>query len=151
MNILLIILSSIIAALILVLALGININTYICGQTEDVSKSLVIPGILSPKECNKCHQIIVVKSCCSNKVDELKVEDSDHDNDKGCCEDILEYCSFDYLTNVPFVQDLVFPPSVFAIEQNHTFYRASKRITHPNKTQDPYVVDIMSLKCSFLI
>ena len=74
MNLLQNILSILISILILLPTLGININTHICGQTEDVSKSLIIPGVLSPMECDKCHKVVIVKSCCSNK--EVEVEET---------------------------------------------------------------------------
>lgn len=140
--------------LIIIPTVGINFNTHICGQTKEVSKSLVIPGLLSPKECDKCHQVVVVKSCCSNKGDEKKVEDNDHGNDEGCCEDILEYSSFDYLTIAPFVQDLVSSSSTFAIAQSNFHLgvaNTSHRIFNYKIRLRPYVVDILPLKCSYLI
>ncbi|MER3329483.1 MAG: hypothetical protein RIF34_07905, partial [Candidatus Kapaibacterium sp.] len=61
--------------MLLIPVLGININTHICGQTEEVSKSLVIPGLLNANECDKCHiEVVVVKSCCSEKENELNNE-----------------------------------------------------------------------------
>ncbi len=140
--------------LIIVPTVGINFNTHICGQTEDVSKSLVIPGILSPDECDKCHKVVVVKSCCSSKEDGIKKEPNRHENEKGCCKDILEYSSYDYLTITPFIQNLISISSTYNrsisnldLEQTNTLLNA-----HILKTRlRPYVVDIIPLKCAYLI
>lgn len=150
MNTLIKIFLPILAVLILVPTLGININTHLCGQSEDVSKSLVIPGILSAEECDKCHEVVVVKSCCSAPK-AIVADDSKEDN---CCEDILEYNSFDYLTIAPYVQTVDFSTLSFIAFENHSLFSNE---TNEFKATDirtrlrPYVADIVPLHCSYLI
>ena len=115
MNLLQNIISILISILILLPTIGININTHICGQTEDVSKSLIIPGVLSPKECDKCHKAVVVKSCCSDKKDKLEPESTSNEDKKNCCQDILEYTNFEYLLIAPYVQNIDFSSVSFIV------------------------------------
>ena len=150
------ILSIIITILVLVPALGININTHICGQTEDVSKSLIIPGVLGPKECDKCHNVIVViKSCCSNKeaVDE-KTNVDNNNSEKGCCQDILEYNEFNYLTITTYVQNIDLSIVSFIVSEAYSTLRIETPIyktMNLDTRRRPYVIDIHSFNCSYLI
>ncbi|MFN3196783.1 MAG: hypothetical protein ACE364_12595, partial [Chlorobiota bacterium] len=59
------ILSSFLIILMLIPILGVNINTHICGETQNTLNSIVIPGLLEADECDKCHKVVVVKSCCN--------------------------------------------------------------------------------------
>jgi len=149
------ILSHILIVLILIPALGININTHICGQTNDVSKSLVIPGLLNPKECDKCHkEVVVVKSCCSNEENEQQANTEENNKEKNCCEDISEYNSYEYIsiraTNITIDYSEVFLPFVssnllYEIQEptNYQLYDELRR--------RPYDVDILTFNCSYLI
>lgn len=154
MNILLKIFSSILTVLILVPVLGINFNTHICGQTNDVSKSIVVPGIINSEECDKCHIVVVVKTCCNNK-DTIPEEGSDNQSeDKECCQDILEYSSFDFLTVTPYVQNLVsYTSAILSVNFQEVFNntRTSDKILDFGKRLRPSQPDIISLKCSYLI
>lgn len=148
------ILSICLILLVTIPTVGINVNTHICGQTEDVTKSLVIPGILTPSECDKCHEIVVVKSCCSNKEAVVEKANSEDENEKGCCQDILEYNDYDYLTITPYVLSIDFSSVSFIVSET---YSAFKSEAPNNKTinlqtrRRPYVVDIHSFNCSYLI
>lgn len=150
------ILSSIIAILILIPALGININTHLCGQSEDVSKSLVIPGLLGPQECDKCHEevVVIVKSCCSNDENRIVEKAKDKAEDKGCCKDILEYTSFNYLANSPYVLHNDFSTLAFIVNEDNSLFDIESNLHRSLdfKTRlRPYVVDIIPLLCSYLI
>lgn len=150
MNTLIKIFLPILAVLILVPTLGININTHFCGQSEDVSKSLVIPGILFADECDKCHEVVVMKSCCS--APEAVVADDAQEED--CCQDILEYSSFDYLKIVPYVQNIDFSTLSFIAFENISLFRFETNEFKPSNIRTrlrPYVTDIVPLLCSYLI
>lgn len=154
MNLLQNILSILISILILLPTLGININTHICGQTAEVSKSLIIPGILSPEECDKCHKVVIVKSCCSNK--EVKVEETtgEDKNEKGCCQDILEYNDFDYLTIAPYVQNIDFSSVSFIVSETYSTLKTEDptfKTINLQTRRRPYIVDIHSFNCSYLL
>lgn len=150
MNTLIKIFLPILAVLILVPTLGININTHFCGQSEDVSKSLVIPGILTAEECDKCHEVVVVKSCCT--APEVIVDDESQEED--CCKDILEYSSFDYLTIAPYVPNIDFSTLSFIAFENHSVFSIESYEFKPTDIKTrlrPYVADIVPLFCSYLI
>lgn len=155
MNRLIQIFSSILAILILIPALGISVNTHICGQTDEVSKSLVIPGLLNPKECDKCHiEVVVVKSCCSNDGNEQQAKTKEKSKDDVCCVDISEFNSYNYIniraTNVTIDYSDIFLPLnslslLFEIQDSLNFKLFDET------RRRPYVVDILSLYCSYLI
>ncbi len=149
------ILSLIIVVMIMVPVLGININTHICGQTEDVSKSLVIPGILNPKECNNCHkEVVVVKSCCSDKKIEVETNQDNKAKEKNCCKDIKEYNGYEYI-NVRATNIIIDYSDSFLVVNRHVV----QIITHEsinyqifdNSKRRPYLVDILSFICLYLI
>jgi len=148
------ILSFLLTLLILIPATGINFNTHICGKTEDVSKSIIIPGIKSAKECDKCHEVIVVKFCCSNKNKEQAKKLPIKTKKKGCCKDILEFNSFDYLA----INNYVLNPNevvvdflaVPSFELSNIELKQDKRL-YINIRLRPFVDDIIALKCSYLI
>jgi hypothetical protein len=134
--------------------LGININTHICGQTAEVSKSLIIPGILSPEECDKCHKVVIVKSCCSNK--EVKVEETtgEDKNEKGCCQDILEYNDYDYLTITPYVLSIDFSSVSFIVSETYSVLNTqdlTRKTIILDTRRRPYIVDIHTFICTYLI
>ena len=149
------ILSLILIVLILIPVIGININTHICGQTNDVSKSIVIPGLISSIDCEKCHKAIVVKSCCSNKeaVDE-KTNVDNNNSEKGCCQDILEYNEFNYLTITTYVQNIDLSIVSFIVSEAYSTLRIETPIyktMNLDTRRRPYVIDIHSFNCSYLI
>lgn len=149
------ILSSIIAVLILIPVLGINVNTHICGQTDEVSKSLVFPGLLNPKECDKCHiEVVIVKSCCSNDGNEQEANTEEKNKEKNCCEDISEYNSYEYISVRATNVTIDYSDSFLAFTSSLLLFEIQDSLNYQlfdNTRRRPYVVDILSLFCSYLI
>lgn len=149
------ILTLIILVMMMVPVLGININTHICGQTEDVSKSLVIPGILNPKECNNCHkEVVVVKSCCSNKKKEVETTHENKSKKKNCCKDLKEYNGYEYINVRAYCITLDYSDSFITIKRSIVQFVTQESFNYQffdNSRRRPYVVDILSFLCSYLI
>jgi len=149
------ILSLIIVVMMMVPLLGININTHICGQTKDVSKSFVIPGILNPKECKNCHnEVVIIKSCCSDKKKEAASTKDKKPKDNNCCKDLKEYNGYKYL-NVR-INRIILDYSDNILALNSTVLLFITQESSNNKFSDnygrrPYVVDILSFICAYLI
>jgi hypothetical protein len=149
------ILSLIIIVMMMVPLLGININTHICGQTKDVSKSIIIPGILNPKECKNCHyEVVIIKSCCSNKKKEAASIKDKNPKDNNCCKDLKEYNGYKYL-NVR-INKIILDYSDNILTLNSTVLlfitqESSNKKFSDNYGRRPYVVDILSFICAYLI
>jgi hypothetical protein len=149
------ILTLIVIVMMIVLVLGININTHICGQTENVSKSLVIPGILSPKECNNCHkEVVVVKSCCSNKKNVVQSTQDNKAKKKNCCKDLKEYNDYEYLNIRSSNIRIDYSDSFLSFKRSILQFVTQESANYQqfdNSRRRPYVVDILSFICSYLI
>jgi len=138
----------------LIPVLGININTHICGETEDAVNSIVIPGLIEAEECSKCHEIVVVKSCCSNRheseANKIKIEESE----KGCCKDFLNYSALEYISpNKTLVNhNISLLPYIIGHYQTYVSIDKEHIKTIENRTRlRPYSPTILPFICSFLI
>ncbi len=148
------ILSPLIIILMLIPVLGININTHICGETEDAVNSIVIPGLVDAEECSKCHEVVVVKSCCSNgqenAADKIKIEETE----KGCCIDFLNYSALEYISPSKTLvnHNISLLPYIIGLYQSYVFINKEHVETTENRTRlRPYSPTILPLICSFLI
>lgn len=148
------ILSPIIVLLMLIPILGVNINTHICGETQNTLNSIVIPGILEAEECNKCHKVVVVKSCCNKDKPNKAPRINYKKNKTGCCKDFLTYNSYDYLIPHKTIADNSITP---ILNQLITFQILSlnnwldSTVNYKRVRLRPYQPNILSLFCSLLI
>ncbi|MCB0701539.1 MAG: hypothetical protein KDC55_02415 [Ignavibacteriae bacterium] len=148
------ILSLILIVLILIPVIGININTHICGQTNDVTKSIVIPGLISSIDCEKCHKAIVVKSCCSGKDSVKPFIRNKKQAKRDCCKDLKEFNEYDYLlTRFSKIEFSTFSFYLLNFIQVKPLtsdgYNSQRKLDKIRGR--PYVADILTLNCSYLI
>ena len=134
--------------------LGVNINTHICGETQNTLNSIVIPGILEADECNKCHKVVVVKSCCNkdkaNDTPKIKYKK----NEKGCCKDFLTYNSYDYLIPGKTIADKSITPilnQLISFQILELSNWLDSKVSYKRVRLRPYQPNILTLICSFLI
>jgi hypothetical protein len=148
------ILSPIIIILMLIPVLGININTHICGKSQNTLNSIVIPGLLEADECNKCHKVVVVKSCCSNEGPDNTTQIQYKENKKGCCKDFLTYKSYDYFVNNKLLahNSISLTLSLVKTYQILNLDSWPKTLLNYKRVRlRPYQIDIIPLTCSYLI
>jgi hypothetical protein len=148
------ILSPLIIILMLFPALGININTHICGETEDAVNSLVIPGLIEAEECDKCHEVVIVKSCCSSEKESAVKKIEIENKEKGCCKDFLSYSTFKYISSNKTLIKHNLSLTINLIKLYQSFFLIDKekiKISENRTRLRPYSPTILPFICTFLI